>query len=160
MKISPEMAKVYETARNGKNETLICKVSSGFLLMGFQQFLPGYVILFADPMVGSLNDLNDKGRVQFLTNMAMIGDVLLSVTSAERINYEILGNASPILHCHMFPRYPSEAKSYKNGPVWRYPKDIFNGVMFDNNRVDHIELKQRIKKGIESRMSSVDERVD
>ena len=40
--------------------------------------------------------------------MATIGDALLEVTGAFRINYEILGNLEPALHAHIIPRYLNE----------------------------------------------------
>jgi diadenosine tetraphosphate (Ap4A) HIT family hydrolase len=52
--------------------------------------------------------------------MAALGDALLEVTGARRINYEILGNSEPALHAHLFPRYDSEPSEFRIGPVWRY----------------------------------------
>jgi diadenosine tetraphosphate (Ap4A) HIT family hydrolase len=52
--------------------------------------------------------------------MALLGDALLEVTGATRINYEILGNLEPALHAHLFPRYDSEAEAFRSGPVWLY----------------------------------------
>jgi hypothetical protein len=52
---------------------------------------PGYCLLLADPVVASLNDLADARRAEFLRDMARLGDAILRVTSADRINYEILG---------------------------------------------------------------------
>ena len=52
--------------------------------------------------------------------MAVLGDALLDVTGASRINYEILGNGEPALHAHLFPRYDSEPQELRSGPVWLY----------------------------------------
>jgi len=64
--------------------------------------------------------------------------VLLHVTRARRINYEILGNLEPALHAHLFPRYGSAPAERRNGPVWLYdwaqlqPLDrAVHGVLFD-----------------------------
>ena len=40
--------------------------------------------------------------------MAGLGDAVLLVTGAERINYEILGNVEPALHAHVIPRHTNE----------------------------------------------------
>ena len=127
----PFINEVLKTAREGINPTLITKMSSGFLLLGFQQFLPGYVVLFADPPVSCLNDLSFEDRTNFLRDMSIVGDALLKCTDAYRINYEILGNESPFLHAHIFPRYMSEKEEYRKGPVWHYEEKIFNSIMFD-----------------------------
>jgi len=91
--------------------------------MGDVQFLPGYCLLLPDPVVPSLNDLTDGARGQFLQDMASIGDALLKVTSAYRINYEILGNTEPELHAHVFPRYISEPEAIRRKPAWFYDWD-------------------------------------
>jgi diadenosine tetraphosphate (Ap4A) HIT family hydrolase len=52
--------------------------------------------------------------------MTRIGDALLSVTNARRINYEILGNSEPELHAHIFPRFVEEAPERRSRPAWFY----------------------------------------
>lgn len=51
---------------------------------------------------------NDKVICRMRSGWAVIGDALLDVTKAHRINYEILGNSEPELHAHIFPRYEDE----------------------------------------------------
>jgi len=81
--------------------------------MGDVQFLPGYCLLLADPVVPSLNDLSPQARGQYLQDMVRIGDAILKVTDSFRINYEILGNSEPELHAHIFPRYMSEPEEQR-----------------------------------------------
>jgi len=107
-------------ARAGQNAKVICKLRSGWAVMGDVQFLPGYCLLLADPVVPSLNALQGEARQQFLADMALLGDALLAVTDALRINYEILGNSEPELHAHLFPRYAWEADSARRMPAWFY----------------------------------------
>lgn len=138
---------VLQTARQGTNPTFITRMRSGFLLLGFQQFLPGYVVLFANPSVSCLNDLSLEERTGFLRDMSVAGDALLKCTEAYRINYEILGNESPLLHAHIFPRYMYEKEEYRKGPVWLYEEEIFNSVMFDIEK--HNGLIRTIKQEVE-----------
>lgn len=107
-------------SRAGQNTKVICKLRSGWAVMGDVQFLPGYCLLLADPVVPSLNDLKEDARRQFLGDMAMLGDALLAVTDAQRINYEILGNSEPELHAHLFPRYAWEIERARRMPAWFY----------------------------------------
>ena len=99
---------------------MIARLSSGWAVLGDDQFLPGYCLLLADPVVSSLNDLSEPARAQFLCDMVRIGDVILSVTEAKRINYEILGNSEPELHAHIHPRYADEPAEGRHMPVWFY----------------------------------------
>ena len=109
-----------EQARNGTNDKVICRMPSGWAVMGDVQFLPGYCLLLPDPVVASLNDLDVDARAIYLLDMARIGDAVLQASGASRINYEILGNSEPELHCHIFPRYASEPDDKRKMPVWFY----------------------------------------
>lgn len=112
-----------ELARRGENAAVVCRLPSGWVVLGDVQFLRGYCLLLPDPVVPSLNDLDDEGRSAFLRDMVRLGDAILAVTSAERINYEILGNTEPELHAHVFPRYADEPAEMRGRPAWFYDWD-------------------------------------
>ncbi len=121
-------------ARAGTEPALVCRVSSGWVVLCAMQFLRGYSILMPDPVVESLNDLNLHQRAEYLCVMALIGDALMEVTGAFRINYAILGNSDPVLHAHIVPRYRNEPDELRNGPPWAYPEAITNATLFDYER--------------------------
>jgi diadenosine tetraphosphate (Ap4A) HIT family hydrolase len=140
-----------KSARKGENPTVICSVSSGWIVLGDVQFLRGYSLLLPDPVVPDLNALSENKRKQFLFEMSVLGDALLEVTDAYRINYSILGNSEPALHAHVFPRFVSEPKELKIGPAWAYfQKSGLDLVPFDDNRDK--DLMQRIKKAVIKRL--------
>lgn len=101
----------------------IGRVSSGWVVAGDVQFLPGYCLLLPDPVVPDLNALDDEARKTFLVEMSVIGDAILAVTGAVRINYEMLGNVEPALHAHLFPRRNDEPETLRLKPVWFYDWD-------------------------------------
>lgn len=107
-------------ARQGINPAVICRVSLGWVVLGDVQFLPGYSLLLPDPVVPSLNALTMAQRTSFLQDMTVLGDALLEVTGAVRINYEILGNSEAALHTHVFPRFATEPEEKRRKPVWFY----------------------------------------
>ena len=107
-------------ARAGTNATVVCRAPSGWVVIGDVQFLQGYCLLLADPVAPSLSDLAEEAHAQFLRDMARIGDAILEVTGARRINDEILGNSEPELHAHIFPRYDDEPEERRRMPVWFY----------------------------------------
>lgn len=121
-----------EAARQGTNPTVICRVMSGWVVLGDTQFLRGYSLLLPDPVVGDLNALTMIQRIHFLQDMTVLGDALLAVTGALRINYEILGNSEAALHAHVFPRYATESEENRQKPVWFY--DRKSAVAFDVER--------------------------
>ncbi len=120
--------------REGKNPKSICRLSSGWVVIGDVQFLRGYCLLLSDPVVKDLNSLSEEERKSFLYEMSVLGDILLHITGARLINYEILGNAEHALHAHLFPRYEDEPKEVKNRPAWFYDKSYRASVEFDINR--------------------------
>ncbi|MES2725008.1 MAG: hypothetical protein V4656_17785 [Pseudomonadota bacterium] len=97
-----------EAARRGENPYVISRLPSGWLVIGDVQPLPGYCLLLADPVVESLNALSEAERIAYSLDVVRIGDALLEVTGAERINYETWGNLEPALHTHITPRYANE----------------------------------------------------
>jgi diadenosine tetraphosphate (Ap4A) HIT family hydrolase len=50
--------------------------------------------------------------------MAHLGDVLLHVTAAVRINYAMFGNVEPALHAHLFPRHATEPATIRTAQPW------------------------------------------
>jgi diadenosine tetraphosphate (Ap4A) HIT family hydrolase len=134
-----------EAARQRTNPTVICRVKSGWVVLGDVQFLPGYSLLLPDPVVADLNSLTRTQRIDFLQDMTILGDALLAVTGASRINYEILGNSEAALHAHVFPRYATEPEEKRRKPVWFY--DWEGAVLFDEER--DRQLMQKIAKAIE-----------
>ena len=121
-------------ANEGKNPTVICKMPSGWAVLGDSQFITGYTLLLPNPVVDDLNELAGSQRTNFLNDMALIGDALLKHTDAYRINYEILGNSDPALHAHIFPRYKSEPEHFRQRPVWMYGRAERASRPFDLER--------------------------
>ena len=122
-------------AHEGNNPYVICKMPSGWAVLGDQQFISGYSLLLSDPVAPDLNHLNEQSRLQFLRDMTLIGDALLAVTDAFRMNYEILGNDERALHAHIFPRYMSEPEERRRYPVWMaYTKEERDSRPFDISR--------------------------
>lgn len=129
-------------ARDGANDKVICRMASGWAVMGDVQFLPGYCLLLPDPVVTSLNDLEPEARAVYLLDMARLGDAVLQVTGALRMNYEILGNSEPELHCHLFPRYADEPDDKRKMPVWFY--DWKTATPYAEEQ--HGELREKIAR--------------
>lgn len=150
MSMSITIQERVDTARAGTNPTVICRVPSGWVVLCDTQFLSGYCILLADPVIASLNDLSRLKRAEFLSDMVTVGDALLEVTDAYRINYAIAGNTDPYLHAHIVPRYMSEPEELRKGLPWSHPHSERDSLLFDYERDK--SLMDRIKQAIESRL--------
>ncbi|MFC7479652.1 hypothetical protein ACFQX7_05905 [Luedemannella flava] len=103
---------------------------TGWAAIGDTQYLPGYCVLLADaPDVDHLLDLPRSAQVDFLTDMALLGEAVFHACNGldpafRRVNYEVLGNSMRQLHAHVHARYAWEPEQYRLGPVWRYPDDL------------------------------------
>ena len=107
-------------AREGRHPRVVTRVFSGWVVLGEKQFVRGYCLLLPDPVVPTLNALGLKERTQFMLDMTRIGDALLKVTGALRINYAVFGNQEPALHAHVVPRYADEPESLRAQHPWAY----------------------------------------
>ena len=107
-------------ANAGTLDRAVCRLGSGWVVLGETQVRTGYCLLLADPVVGCLNDLDDAGRAAFLGDMAAVGDAVLAVTGCDRVNYGLLGNVVPELHAHVFPRGDEEPLPARHEAVWRH----------------------------------------
>ena len=144
------VAKQVELARAGLEPALICQVPSGWVVLCTMQYLRGYCILLPDPVVPSLNDLSRQQRATYLCDMSIVGDALLDVTGAHRINYAIMGNSDQVLHSHIVPRYLTEPEEFRLNTPWSYPQEIMNTTLFDSDRDQ--DLMCRIKDAIRKRL--------
>jgi diadenosine tetraphosphate (Ap4A) HIT family hydrolase len=102
-----------ERCRTAQHAPAVTRLASGWVVLGEQQVLPGYCLLLPDPVVPHLNALEGTARTQFLADMTAVGDALLQLTGAIRINYAMYGNVEPALHAHVFPRSPAEPEAIR-----------------------------------------------
>ena len=110
-------------AREGREPRVVGRVYSGWVLFGQQQFVRGYAVLLPDPVVPTINALGAKERSQFLMDMTKVGDALMKVSGALRVNYAMFGNAEPALHAHIVPRYLDEPEEMRAAHPWAYNWD-------------------------------------
>jgi diadenosine tetraphosphate (Ap4A) HIT family hydrolase len=129
-------------AREGKDPRVIARLFSGWVVFGERQFVRGYVLLLPDPVVPTLNALGARERGQFLVDMARLGDALLKVTNALRINYAILGNLEPALHAHVIPRYAEEPQALRTAHPWAY--DWQAAPLFE--RAEYAALSEALRR--------------
>jgi diadenosine tetraphosphate (Ap4A) HIT family hydrolase len=88
--------------------------------MGDPQVLTGYCLLLPDPVVPHLNALSADGQAAFLADLSRIGQAVLELTGALRINYALFGNLEPALHGHVHPRFADEPDALRTAHPWAY----------------------------------------
>ena len=141
-----------EMAKAGNNPSVVCRMPSGWAVLGDTQITRGYSILLSDPVMADLNASPLADRVTFLRDMSLIGDALLEVTGAALINYEILGNTDRALHAHIIPRYADEPDEQRRRPIWF--SDLKKAPKFDPQH--DRPLMDRIAQAIQKRLKNLE----
>jgi diadenosine tetraphosphate (Ap4A) HIT family hydrolase len=137
-----------EGCREGRFPALVTRMSSGWVVMGERQVLAGYCLLLPDPVVPDLNSLAANSRARFLLDMSLVGDALLVVTGAVRINYAIFGNVEPALHAHIFPRRAGEPAATRSAQPWALD---WNAAPLYSDDV-HSDFKLRLETELRRRL--------
>ena len=96
--------------RAGEDPALIGRMPSGWAILGKHQpeAVTGCCMLLPDPVVASPYDRGHEERARVFSDLVLLGDAILAVTGAERINYLVLCNLVPELHGHCVPRFAAE----------------------------------------------------
>ena len=79
------------------------------LRLATNQALPGYCVLICKQHVREPHDLSPAEQQVFFADMMRVGKALDQAFGAVKLNFELLGNAVPHLHCHILPRYYGDA---------------------------------------------------
>jgi diadenosine tetraphosphate (Ap4A) HIT family hydrolase len=88
--------------------------------------------------------------------MSIVGDALLEITGAVRINYEILGNTEHALHTHIVPRYNDESDEFRFGPVWFYDWEKAPKFDLESDQDFMNQLAKSIQKRLNNNLETMD----
>ena len=135
----------------GNDPEFLCELPSGFAILG--KFQPdavrGACMLLPRDVVASPNDLDATARASFFSDLVLLGDAILEVTGAERINYLVLCNQVPELHGHAIPRFADEDPVKRmQGPFEAYD---FGGARVADAEGHDRELFAALKRSLEAR---------
>jgi len=131
-------------AERGENPMFVARLATGLAFLHDAQFLPGWCVLFAVPQVGRLEDLPDGRARDFLADMARLGRAVSAACGPRRVNYAIYGNAAPVLHAHVMPRYDWEPADRVKDAVWTYPPARWRDLPLDYDPTAHVATRDAI----------------
>ena len=75
------------------------------LRLAANQFVAGYCVLVCKKHVKELYDLAESERGEYVADLVRAAKAIETVYHPIKMNFEILGNSVPHLHCHIVPRY-------------------------------------------------------
>jgi diadenosine tetraphosphate (Ap4A) HIT family hydrolase len=92
----------------------IIELPHSFVILNRDQFFPGYTLLFTKRHATELFHLDRDTRTSLMEEVSVVAQVLFTVFTPAKINYELLGNMVPHIHWHIVPRSASD-------PLWPRP---------------------------------------
>jgi diadenosine tetraphosphate (Ap4A) HIT family hydrolase len=83
----------------------ISPLDASVLRLCADQFTPGYCVVISTRHVAEPYDLPALERGVFFADVLRAGKAVQQALGSIKMNYLILGNEQPHLHCHLVPRY-------------------------------------------------------
>ena len=68
----------------------------------------GYCILVLKRHAVEIDDLTPEERAVLIEDVARVAQAVRAVCKPTKLNYEVLGNVVPHIHCHIIPRYRTD----------------------------------------------------
>jgi diadenosine tetraphosphate (Ap4A) HIT family hydrolase len=101
----PLCAEVTSTQPYNEYGYTVADLSFSRLRLCANQYIKGYCVLICHKHVREPYELPEHERDIFFDDMMRTGLALENVFKSIKMNFQILGNAVPHLHCHIEPRY-------------------------------------------------------
>jgi diadenosine tetraphosphate (Ap4A) HIT family hydrolase len=83
----------------------IAELGPSHLRLAANQWVPGYCVLVCTEHVVEPYQLPEEDQAAFFADVLRAARALERVFRPVKLNYELLGNSVPHLHCHLTPRY-------------------------------------------------------
>jgi diadenosine tetraphosphate (Ap4A) HIT family hydrolase len=112
----PLCAEVQSTETENEYGLTIADLSISRLRLARNQYVKGYCVLICHRHVREPYELAARERQMFFEDMCAAGAALERAFGADKMNFEILGNAVPHLHAHIKPRYYGDPAPSR--PLW------------------------------------------
>jgi diadenosine tetraphosphate (Ap4A) HIT family hydrolase len=93
------------TTTSNRYRHVVADLAVSQLWLAANQPVPGYCVLVSNRHVREPYDLPPDQCAAFFDDLMRVGRALEAAFQPVKMNFEILGNAVPHLHCHVKPRY-------------------------------------------------------
>lgn len=128
---------------------LVGKLAESHILLSWDQYYPGYVLVCFRRHVTDLTRLTHEQWSAFAEEGRLVAQCVSEVFGAARMNVALLGNKAPHLHWHVIPRYPSEP--HFGLTPWPHPRRVIQAGSSEH-RTTLVKLRQW--SGWEGRLSA------
>jgi diadenosine tetraphosphate (Ap4A) HIT family hydrolase len=112
----PLCAEIASTQVENEFGATIADLRISRLRLARNQYVKGYCVLVCHRHVREPHELPAAERALFFEDMCCVGAALEHAFGADKMNFEVLGNAVPHLHAHIKPRYYGDPAPSR--PIW------------------------------------------
>jgi diadenosine tetraphosphate (Ap4A) HIT family hydrolase len=117
---------------------LIHEFKHSYLYLGEHQYYRGYCMLVTKAHFKEMSDLPEPMRAEVFQEMMKASEVIEKTFSPDKMNMCSLGNVTPHVHWHFFPRYKDD-KDFKN-PPWLQMQHFASAKIDPTMRDELIEM--------------------
>jgi len=96
---------------------VVAEMKASWLVLSASQAYRGYCMLISKTHADEIFLLPEKERKDFCDDVARAAKAIYTAFKPDKLNYEILGNQTPHLHCHIIPRKKSDPVDAQ-WPIW------------------------------------------
>ncbi len=117
---------------------LVAQLEVANLILPKNQYARGYCLLTYREHATEIHLLPPSEQMAYFRDLARAGAAIAQVFRPTKMNYQILGNLVPHLHCHIIPRYwgdPAPGRPLNTNAGWRtFKTDKYHQVVSDLQR--------------------------
>jgi diadenosine tetraphosphate (Ap4A) HIT family hydrolase len=128
-----------ELIKKKENPYFVKELSTGFVVLGDNQFYKGLTFFLSKQHKSELHELDKEFRDTFLSEMADVAEAVHKAFKPRKINYELLGNRDNHLHWWIVPRHFDDPNPKM--PIWVMDKEV---IFSENTKPPKEELKQLV----------------
>jgi diadenosine tetraphosphate (Ap4A) HIT family hydrolase len=141
----PACKALSSTENNNEHGYKICDLSISRLVLQINQYVPGYCILVCLNHVREPYELSPENANSYFNDLMRVGNALEKVYHSDKLNFLMLGNAVPHLHCHILPRYygddaPGKPINYDAKVIKLKPEEYQKRVEDIRNTLDLVKM--------------------
>ncbi len=111
----------------GAGDFVVERLEAGVLTLSPNQSVPGYCVLWCGRHAAEPYALEPEFQLKYFEGLMAAARAIASVYRPDKLNYQVLGNLVPHLHCHLIPRYygdraPAEPIHPDGAPLFLEPE--------------------------------------
>ncbi len=142
------ICKTIASCQAHSNPDFICELPNSYVVLGNRQYqyYKRYCIVLFKQHKTELFDMTSDERKNYFDEISLVAKAIWNLSHPDKLNYEILGNQEPHLHCHIFPRKKSD--EFFRLPIWSRPEDKIPKIQLTPQELQHIisDLRNEIDK--------------